>query len=448
MLQTQRSLEHDRDGYVSEEQLAKCRGYGETKFAALQLLERSQKRLPIRDYKAFFSDLEVTRGSQPTLTDAELTLLAKTGILASLHPNQEGSLRALGEWSKRGLGSLTRGQWRAILGARIAGAPYRIIDHIRSLELAIELSGGSAALPMFKELNQGRIDLSGFNTALSELIEQEFARRFPDQPISQVLPRFAPGSQGIHSALPETERERIGQLADRVCAFGDELRKLTEAELGEQLKGIRAQGTRGQLADTYKVRLLAICRDVMRRHFKINPFSTQILVVLGLIEGGGDAGRLVQVKTGEGKSTIVALLAAYMATLGHEVDVISSNRPLALRDFEKYTPYYDFFGVTTSHVCTNNPSPNNFSGQVCFGTNYDFKFGILRDWMFQSGLRERRSASGAHKNRSADIVIVDEIDNMLIDQGTNGARIVSGAFDPQLGLVAALYEHFNVQRRA
>lgn len=43
-------------------------------------------------------------------------------------------------------------------------------------------------------------------------------------------------------------------------------------------------------------------------------------------------GRIAQVRTGEGKSTIVAILSAYMALQGYFVDIITSSEYLAKRD--------------------------------------------------------------------------------------------------------------------
>jgi preprotein translocase subunit SecA len=45
-----------------------------------------------------------------------------------------------------------------------------------------------------------------------------------------------------------------------------------------------------------------------------------------------DKGRLLQIKTGEGKSTIISIVAAYLALYGAKVDVVTSSEVLAIRD--------------------------------------------------------------------------------------------------------------------
>lgn len=82
-----------------------------------------------------------------------------------------------------------------------------------------------------------------------------------------------------------------------------------------------------------KIIVLAVLREFIRRHMKILPYNTQILSVLGLINKKEVLkGRIAQVRTGEGKSTIVAILSAYMALQGYFVDIITSSEYLAKRD--------------------------------------------------------------------------------------------------------------------
>jgi preprotein translocase subunit SecA len=47
-------------------------------------------------------------------------------------------------------------------------------------------------------------------------------------------------------------------------------------------------------------------------------------------------GRVAQIRTGEGKSTVSTLLALVLALRGETVDIITSTGYLALRDAIKY----------------------------------------------------------------------------------------------------------------
>ena len=116
---------------------------------------------------------------------------------------------------------------------------------------------------------------------------------------------------------------------------------------------------------------------------------------------------------GEGKSTIITLLAFYHACLGLNVDVIAPSRYLAERDQVKYHEFSQLFGISTSHICTDDPTEENFKGQIIFGTNSDFEFALMWD-----SIREKRLWK-----RPFCIALVDEVDNLFIDTALNSARI-------------------------
>ena len=63
-------------------------------------------------------------------------------------------------------------------------------------------------------------------------------------------------------------------------------------------------------------------------------------------------GHISQIKTGEGKTTIVSILAALKVLQGHKVDVITSNQVLAADGVKEKMKFYNMLGITTSH---NNP---------------------------------------------------------------------------------------------
>lgn len=49
------------------------------------------------------------------------------------------------------------------------------------------------------------------------------------------------------------------------------------------------------------------------------------------------------------------MLSAYFALLNNFVDVITSSPYLAMRDQQKYQPFFETFGITSSHITSRNP---------------------------------------------------------------------------------------------
>lgn len=65
---------------------------------------------------------------------------------------------------------------------------------------------------------------------------------------------------------------------------------------------------------------------------KYYPRDVQWLSVIQYIYKLEDKGLVLQIKTGEGKTLIIALLAAFFAIRGRKVDIVTSNVLLARRD--------------------------------------------------------------------------------------------------------------------
>jgi preprotein translocase subunit SecA len=226
-----------------------------------------------------------------------------------------------------------------------------------------------------------------------EIIE---SRQYSEKDIGERLQEF--------SILPD-ELSQITDEYRKICCLGQRLRYQEIQTWIDQIKG-----------SPDKLMILAVAREAIGLKFGIYPYNTQMLTILVLLNHPKACkGRIAQVKTGEGKSIIIAMLAFYHAALGHTVDIVSSSRYLARRDQEKDDDLLQTFGFTTSHICSNEPSKEDFQKQVIFGTHYDFEFSILRDYLHMNQMRVGL--------RPFHIVIVDEVDNLFVDSSLHSARL-------------------------
>lgn len=90
------------------------------------------------------------------------------------------------------------------------------------------------------------------------------------------------------------------------------------------------------------------------------PRATNLLsVLLFLSNREGRRGSLGNIETGEGKSTIVIILALIHAFCGLKIDILTSSKVLAIRDSqyrdkktgEGWRDLFDWFGVNCSNNC-------------------------------------------------------------------------------------------------
>ena len=133
------------------------------------------------------------------------------------------------------------------------------------------------------------------------------------------------------------------------------------------------------------------------------PRSTQLLAVLLLID---QQRMLGEIHTGEGKSDIVRMFAAYKSLEGRKVDIVTSSSILAIRDAAESQLFFSHFNLSVSHICCDLRLPSLFCADIIFGDSASYQFSILNDVFFQRGLRN---------HRKFDVVIVNEVDAMLLD---------------------------------
>ncbi|XP_058803671.1 uncharacterized protein LOC131671332 [Phymastichus coffea] len=145
--------------------------------------------------------------------------------------------------------------------------------------------------------------------------------------------------------------------------------------------------------------------------------DTQILSVLTFLQQK-DKGQLTQIQTGEGKTTIVSILAAIKALKGEKVDVITSNPVLAVDGVKDKQLFYNLLNLS---VTTNNLDEDYKSGprkcyvaDIIYGSISNFQFDYLKDSFFNLKTRAERPFQS---------IILDEVDSMIIDNASHIAKL-------------------------
>ncbi|XP_060772910.1 protein translocase subunit SecA 1-like [Neoarius graeffei] len=157
-----------------------------------------------------------------------------------------------------------------------------------------------------------------------------------------------------------------------------------------------------------KEQLVKLCKAVEDTR-KWKPRLTQM--VSWCIMVLSRSSQLIQVGTGEGKSCIVAMFAAYCALTGKSVDIISSSPVLAERDAAEWRSFYEKLKITVDSN-TNKFKVEDlrkcYLCQVVYGTTESF----AGDWLRQKFQREN-----VRSQRQFQYAIVDEVDSLMLDKG-------------------------------
>ena len=195
-----------------------------------------------------------------------------------------------------------------------------------------------------------------------------------------------------------------------------EVLQYSEADFKAKTNEFRERFQSGEPLDNFLPEAFAMAREAARRILGERPYDVQMLGSLVL-----HSGKIVEMKTGEGK-TLMSVAAAYLNSLsGKGVHIVTVNDYLAERDADWMRPVYSYLGVTVGTILSNMDNSARriaYNCDITYGTNNEFGFDYLRDNM-QMTLREKTQ-------REFSFAIVDEIDSILIDEART-PLIISGA---------------------
>ena len=180
--------------------------------------------------------------------------------------------------------------------------------------------------------------------------------------------------------------------------------------------GFRKRISDGESLDSLLPEAFALAREASRRTLGERHYDVQLLGGIVLHQG-----RIMEMKTGEGK-TLSSVSAAYLNALsGNGVHIVTVNDYLAERDAEWMRPVYSLLGLSVGAILSNmdpDTRKKEYACDITYGTNNEFGFDYLRDNM-------KWNADG-RSQRSHHYCIIDEIDSILIDEART-PLIISGA---------------------
>ena len=229
----------------------------------------------------------------------------------------------------------------------------------------------------------------------------------------------------------EAELQRFQPVVDAINGLEPEFERLQDDQLKAKTDEFRARLGEGESLDFLLPEAFALVREAAKRTLGQRHFDVQLMGGMTL-----HAGKIAEMKTGEGK-TLVSTLAAYLNGLpGESVHLITVNDYLARRDCQWMGPIFHFLGLTVSclqHEASFQFAPGAEDGpfedlipltrrdayatDITYGTNNEFGFDYLRDNM----------AGDLSRTVQGDLnyAIVDEVDNILVDEART-PLIISG----------------------
>ncbi|MCF7941039.1 MAG: preprotein translocase subunit SecA [Spirochaetia bacterium] len=229
-------------------------------------------------------------------------------------------------------------------------------------------------------------------------------------------------AKNIFNALFGTKQEHdlkaLSPLLHRINEKEQWAVALSPEAFIEQSARFRTQIAEGTPLDELIPEAFALAREAGRRTLGERLYDVQILGGIVLHQG-----KIMEMKTGEGK-TLSCVPAAYLNALtGKGVHIVTVNDYLAERDARWMEPVFNYLGLNVGTILSdldNEGRKKAYSCDVTYGTNNEFGFDYLRDnmkWELDQKIQPKHH-----------YCIVDEIDSILIDEART-PLIISGQAD-------------------
>lgn len=235
--------------------------------------------------------------------------------------------------------------------------------------------------------------------------------------------------------LNKKEVDRLARIVEEINKLSSKYEKFKTEDFKKETEKFKKQIEKGRdlnelIPESYSLVREASWRILGQRHYDV-----QLMAALALFEG-----KIVEQKTGEGK-TLSAVPALYLRALeGHGAHLVTVNDFLARLGAGWNAPVFELLGLSVGVVTQENksyivdPKYNDdshgdsrlshlkpvgrkeaYSADITYGTNNEFGFDYLRDNMVQN-LSEMVQTSPKGEFGVHHFAVVDEVDSILIDE--------------------------------
>jgi len=223
------------------------------------------------------------------------------------------------------------------------------------------------------------------------------------------------------------ELKKLEPLVVQINSLEPEAKKLKKKAFLAKTAAFRERLAGGEALDDLLPEAFALAREAIRRTLGERAYDVQLMAAICLHQG-----KIIEQKTGEGK-TLSSAMAAYLNGLtGKGVHIVTTNDYLARRDTGWYGQALHMTGLSLGCIVHDQAflldSQYEQDGQsddrlrhlrpverrqayqadVTYGTNNEFGFDYLRDNMAFTLEQEVQ--------RGHPYAIVDEVDSILIDE--------------------------------
>ena len=240
----------------------------------------------------------------------------------------------------------------------------------------------------------------------------------------------------IFKSSNQQELDNLKNLISAINSKEKLIKGLSDAEIKERALNLKRAVKNGKSLEDFIPDSFALVREAAKRTLNERHYDVQLAGGLIL-----HAGKIAEMKTGEGK-TLVSTLPAFLNSLeGKGVHIVTVNDYLAKRDSEWMGKVFNFLGISTGCITNDLDDINrkkNYDCDITYATNNELGFDYLRDNM--------KYELNDMVQRDHNYCIVDEVDSILIDESRT-PLIISGKLEDKTNLYSIANEFIKVLQK-
>ncbi len=235
----------------------------------------------------------------------------------------------------------------------------------------------------------------------------------------------------------------------KINSLEEEVSKLPDEDFSKKTEEFKQRLKKGETLEDILPEAFALVREAQRRTLGLRLYDVQLVGGMTLHKG-----KIAEMKTGEGKTNVATLPLYLNALTGEGAHLVTVNDYLARRDAVLMGQVYNFLGLTTGVINSQNVSylydpahkenkeeqsqaefkvlyeflkpcqrKEAYAADITYGTNHEYGFDYLRDNL--ATRIEDLVQRGHH------YAIVDEVDSILIDEARTPLIISSSSGDSE-----------------
>ncbi len=225
----------------------------------------------------------------------------------------------------------------------------------------------------------------------------------------------------------QKDLDRIAKIIENINALEKVYENLDDNEFPIKTNELKNELKNGKTLDEILPDAFALVREASKRSRNERHYDVQLIGGVVLHEN-----KIAEMRTGEGK-TLTIVLSAYLNALEEKgVHIVTVNDYLAKRDSQEMGVIYNFLGLTSGFINSDQNDferKNNYNCDVTYATNSELGFDYLRDNM--------KYGEDEKVQRAHHYAIVDEIDSCLIDEART-PLVISGAAEDKTSQYLAI----------